>query len=106
MKTKSLMTICLVVGLITILNGTALADGNEVSDSGWMTSLNCLTYDVNWLDDGESWYELRDPLTGEPFDFNSLDFMVIPEPATVVLLGLGGLFLCRRKHPLILKKEI
>ncbi len=36
-----------------------------------------------------------DPEYGVPAD--SVAIIIIPEPMTVILLGLGGLFLCRRK---------
>lgn len=36
-----------------------------------------------------------DPEYGVPAD--SVAITIIPEPMTVILLGLGGLFLCRRK---------
>ncbi len=95
MKTRSLIMVCLIVGLITVVSGTALANGDEVSDLDWTIFPDCFTDDVGWLDNGENWYELRDPLADEPLDFRSV---IIPEPATVVLLGFGGLLFLRRRR--------
>lgn len=42
----------------------------------------------------EGWEHLRDPITDEPLD---LAFVIVPEPATMSLLALGGLALLRRR---------
>jgi hypothetical protein len=53
----------------------------------------------NWLGDslmpGSQFYEIIDPKTLQTID--SGQTILIPEPATVVLLGLGGLVLRRRR---------
>lgn len=62
---------------------------------GWKTSLNHWNDDAVWSDDGQTWFELRDPITNESLD---MAFVITPEPTTIVLLGLGGLVLCRRRR--------
>jgi hypothetical protein len=55
--------------------------------------------DAVWADSGQGpWNELRYPY-GHPFEGESIDlaFAITPEPATIVLLGLGGVFIRRRK---------
>ncbi len=54
---------------------------------GWKTSLDYWNDDAVWSDDGVSWNELRDPISGESLD---MAFVITPEPATIVLLGIGG----------------
>jgi hypothetical protein len=48
---------------------------------------------ADWL--RPDWRELRDPVTGESLD---LAFVITPEPATLMLLGLGGVALSRRRR--------
>ena len=59
---------------------------------GWKTSLD------HWNDDAVyyygGWKELIDPVTGSSLD---MAFVITPEPATLCLLGLGGLSLLRRR---------
>ena len=67
---------------------------------GWKTSRDPFEDDAVWMDTGPlgtgQWQELRDPLTGESLD---LAFVITPEPATVLLLGLGGaLAMLRRRR--------
>jgi hypothetical protein len=53
----------------------------------------------NWLGDalvpGSQFYEIIDPVTLETIDSGMTQ--IIPEPATLLLLGLGGLVLRRKK---------
>jgi len=49
---------------------------------------------VYWEPDG-SWHELIDPITCESLD---MAFVITPEPATVVLLGLGSLVLIYKRR--------
>ena len=66
---------------------------------GWKTSMDHWNDDAVWADSGQGpWDELRYPY-GHPFEGESIDlaFAITPEPATIVLLGLGGVFIRRRK---------
>jgi hypothetical protein len=64
---------------------------------GWKTSLDHFNDDATWVDLPPSgpvpWNELRDPVT---FDSLDMAFVITPEPATLLLLSLGGLALRRR----------
>ena len=67
---------------------------------GWKASLEHWNDDAVWGDSHQGpWNELRypdlHPFVGESID---LAFVITPEPATVFLLGLGALFLRRRKR--------
>jgi len=67
--------------------------GDTGATFGWKTSLDHWNDDaVFWVEPG-SWHELRYP-DGESID---LAFAIIPEPATIALLGLGALSLLRRR---------
>jgi hypothetical protein len=64
---------------------------------GWKTSLNYFNdAAVYWNDVDKVWLPLYDPsLAGSvPLD---LAFVITPEPATLILLGLGALALIKRK---------
>lgn len=60
---------------------------------GWKSSQNHWNDDAVWYYGG--WHEMIDPHTGESMD---LAFVITPEPTTLVMLGLGGLLLRRRKR--------
>jgi hypothetical protein len=63
---------------------------------GWKTSLQHFNDDAVWSDfvsPTVPWRELRDPFTGQSLD---LAFVITPEPASLALLGLGGLTMLRR----------
>lgn len=63
---------------------------------GWKTSESPqFEDDAVYSDDGVNWYELVDPITYESLD---LAFVITPEPATIILLGIGGMLFRRRKH--------
>ena len=79
---------------------------------GWKTSTDHWMDDAVWLDvtDGNhdpaftvitntipqiGWQELRDPVTGESMD---LAFVITPEPATLAVLGVGGVMFLRRRR--------
>lgn len=53
---------------------------------GWKTSLDHFEDDAVWWN-GSDWEELRDPITDESLD---MAFVITPEPATLLLLTLGG----------------
>jgi len=61
---------------------------------GWKTSQNHWSDDAVYLEGG-NWARLIDPVTGQSLD---MAFVITPEPATLSLLGLGGLALLRRKR--------
>ena len=63
----------------------------------WKTSLDHFMDDAVWSDDLGigGWQELLDPETGTSMD---LAFVITPEPATMVLLAMGGVALVRRRR--------
>lgn len=67
---------------------------------GWKTSIDHWNDDAVWADSHQGpWNELRYP-GGHPFEGQSIDlaFVITPEPTTIVLLGLGGLALRRKRR--------
>jgi hypothetical protein len=76
---------------------------NPTATFGWKSSLDHWNDDaVYWdesLNEGAGgWLELRYPL-GHPYEGESMDlaFVLTPEPATILMLSLGGLLLRRRR---------
>ena len=72
---------------------------DSFSEWGWKTSMDHWNDDAVWTDyysggGYDPWNELLDPMTGESLD---LAFVITPEPTTVVLLGLGGLLLRKKR---------
>jgi len=75
-------------------------DAPVQNPAGWKTTSTQFEDDAVWYDWSEPdpllrWHELIDPIT-----FASLDlaFVITPEPATVVLMALGGLMLIRKRR--------
>ncbi len=65
---------------------------------GWKTSIDHWNDDAVWLAPGADWQELYYPpniYQGESID---LAFVIVPEPATMTLLGLGSLILLRKRR--------
>ncbi len=68
--------------------------------AGWKTSLNHFNDDAVWAHwipgVPPDWHELRDPLTGQSLD---MAFVIVPTPASAVLMGMGVLAAYRRRRP-------
>jgi hypothetical protein len=60
---------------------------------GWKTSLNHFQDAAVWGGGAVGWQPMHDPETGAPLD---MAFVITPEPASLLLLGLGVLGLRRR----------
>lgn len=72
---------------------------DEQAFFGWKTSMEHWNDDAVWADSQDiQWSELRYP-DGHTYQGESMDlsFAITPEPATVALLGLGFLFIRKRK---------
>lgn len=84
---------------VTALPGPS-PDGEPVV-FGWKTSLDHWNDDAVFWDEGSGLppRELRYPI-GHPFAGESIDlaFAIVPEPATMVLLTIGGLAVLRRRR--------
>ena len=74
---------------------------DQQAQFGWKTSLQHWNDDAVWTttDDGLQWQELRYP-DGHFYQDQSIDlaFVITPEPATVMILGIGGLVFIRKKR--------
>jgi hypothetical protein len=67
----------------------------EYGEWGWKTTLDNFNDDAVWKDDDGQWQELRYPVN-HPLEGHSIDLafvITIPEPATIVMLGIGGAML-------------
>ena len=74
--------------------------GTVPPEWGWKTSIEHWNDDAVWGDSSAAggvdfWNELRNPInTAESLD---MAFVIVPEPATMALLGLGGISLMYRR---------
>jgi len=68
----------------------------ETGQLGWKTSTDHFNDDaVYWDMIDQKWVELRDPINNESLD---MAFVITPEPATMMLLAIGGLVVLRRRR--------
>ncbi len=87
------------VAVMFSVNPIDLIEDPPVDENiGWKTSLNSYGEPAqiygHMSGSMSGWKDLIDPLTGMPLD---MAFVITPEPASVVLMGLGGLLLLRRR---------
>ena len=91
-------------GMVNLIDVSLIAAGNWAY--GWKTSADHHRDTAVWTDvdsmggTGEvvghgPWHELIDPRLGEPID---LAFVIVPEPATLSLIALGGMALLARRR--------
>ncbi len=82
-------------GTIYWLSLYVLTEGG--GNVGWKTSMDHFMDDAVYMCPWApgTWWELRDPLSGESLD---LAFVITPEPATMSLLALGGIGVLIRKR--------
>lgn len=77
------------------------SDSGTTVEWGWKTTLDNWNDDAVWGDYDDAaggvtfWTELYDPL--DPAISLDMAFVITPEPATIALLGLGGLLLRRKR---------
>lgn len=66
---------------------------------GWKTSLNHFEDDAVYRDASGAWQELYDPLTEDPRVSLDMAFVIVPEPTSCIILGIGlcGLFVVVRR---------
>lgn len=92
-------------GNIYWLSATVWLKDTSPGEYGWKTSIEHYEDDAVYasalIEDPTkpgflvwNWNELIDPLNGESLD---LAFVITPEPATVIALSIGGLFLIRKR---------
>lgn len=96
------------VGGLTVNNGafgtSPLIDGAQyVGNAGDFDGINGLIYSFEYTVDAATTLSFAEVAAKTPFntavatDLGSLDVNVVPEPMTMALMGLGGLFLRRRR---------
>jgi len=86
----------LTAGETYVIGNTTVGDQFVGNDSlATITTLSSITYERTLISPSDSGFSL--PTSERDFYLFGPNFLVVPEPVTMVMLGLGGLFIVRKR---------